>query len=73
LNALYDEHKGNYKVLKETLIGDLDRYLAPMRTKYEEFQKDSSIVEEVLERGKREAREISEDKMKQVRAAIGVA
>ena len=73
LDALYDEHKGNYKVLKETLIEDLDRYLAPMRTKYEELKEDSSIVEEVLENGKREARAVSETKMEQVRCAIGVA
>jgi tryptophanyl-tRNA synthetase len=73
LNALYDEHKGNYKVLKETLIEDLDRYLAPMRTKYEELKADSSIVEEVLYNGKLEARAISEAKMEQVRTAIGVA
>ncbi|MSU74853.1 tryptophan--tRNA ligase [Candidatus Kaiserbacteria bacterium] len=73
LNALYDEHQGNYKVLKETLIEDLDRYLAPMRTKYEELKEDSSIVEDVLEAGKREARAVSETKMEEVRKAIGVA
>ena len=73
LDALYDEHKGNYKVLKETLIEDLDRYLAPMRTKYEELKEDSSIVEEVLENGEREARDVSEQKMEQVRKAVGVA
>ncbi|MCR4333817.1 MAG: tryptophan--tRNA ligase, partial [Patescibacteria group bacterium] len=73
LDPLYEEHKGSYKTLKETLIEDLDRYLAPMRTKYEELQKDSSIVDEVLESGKREARYVSEAKMEQVRKAIGVA
>lgn len=73
LNALYEEHRGNYKALKETLIEDLDRYLAPMRTKYEELKSDSSIVDDILVRGKQEARAISEAKMEQVRAAIGVA
>jgi tryptophanyl-tRNA synthetase len=73
LDPLYEEHRGNYRALKETLIEDLDRYLAPMRAKYEELQKDSSIVEEVLADGKREARAISEAKMEQVRRAIGVA
>lgn len=73
LDALYEEHRGNYKALKETLIEDLDRYLAPMRTKYEELQKDSSIVDDVLADGKREARFVSEAKMEQVRRAIGVA
>jgi tryptophanyl-tRNA synthetase len=73
LIAVYDQHKGNYKALKETLIQDLDRYLAPMRAKYEELKQDSSIVEEVLESGKQEARSISEAKMDEVRKAIGVA
>ena len=73
LNPLYEEHKGNYKALKETLVEDLDRYLAPMRAKYEELQADSDIVEEVLEAGKHEARFVSEGKMEQVRKAIGVA
>ena len=73
LNALYEEHRGNYKVLKETLIEDLDRYLAPMRTKYEALKNDSSIVDEVLGAGKFEARTVSEAKMEQVRRAVGVA
>ncbi len=73
LNPLYEEHRGNYKALKEKLVEDLDRYLAPMRAKYEELKQDSSIVEEVLARGKQEARAISEAKMEQVRKAIGVA
>jgi len=73
LNAVYDKNAGNYKTLKEMLIEDLDLFITPMRIKYEELKRDVSIVEEVLERGKREAREIAEDKMKQVRTAIGVA
>lgn len=73
LKKMYDEHRGNYKILKEKLIEDLDRYLAPIRAKYEELANDSDIVEEVLESGKREARAVSEAKMQEVRRAIGVA
>ncbi len=73
LAPLYDEHRGNYKALKEFLIEDLDRYLAPLRAKYEELMDDRGIVEEVLTRGRREARAVSEAKMEQVRRAIGVA
>ncbi len=73
LAPLYEEHRGKYKILKELLIEDLDRYLAPMRAKYEELKLDSSIVEEVLARGKREAHAASEAKMEKVRKAIGVA
>ncbi|HUY05396.1 MAG TPA: tryptophan--tRNA ligase [Candidatus Paceibacterota bacterium] len=73
LGKIYDEHRGNYKILKEMLFEDLDRYLAPIRAKYEDLMRDPGIVDEVLARGKREARAIAEAKMEQVRAAIGVA
>lgn len=73
LNALYDEHKGSYKTLKEILVEDLDRYLAPIRAKYEELKDDAGIVDEILAKGKVEARAVSEQKMEQVRRAIGVA
>jgi len=51
----------------------VERYLAPMNAKYEELKNNSDIVDEVLEKGKREARAVSESKMSQVRKAIGVA
>ncbi len=73
LETIYDQHKGNYKALKETLIQDLDRYLAPIRAKYEELKSDATIVDDVLARGKQEARLVAEAKMEQVRKAIGVA
>jgi len=73
LVQIYEEHSGKYKVLKETLIEDLDRYFAPMRAKYEELKSDDSIVDLVLDAGRREARAVSEAKMEQVRRAIGVS
>lgn len=73
LAPLYEEHRGKYKILKELLIADLDRYLAPMRAQYEELQKNSSIVDDIFAKGKNTARAISEAKMEQVRTAIGVA
>ncbi|MEK7604534.1 MAG: tryptophan--tRNA ligase [Patescibacteria group bacterium] len=73
LEAVYAEHEGNYKMLKEILIEDLDRVLAPMRAKYEALKEDSREVDVILGRGGQVAREVSEAKMAQVRAAIGVA
>lgn len=73
LDAIYAEHVNNFKALKEMLIEDLDRYLAPMRAKYEELQANPGIVDEVLATGRLEARAVSEAKMEQVRKAIGVA
>lgn len=73
LGALYEEHKGSYKALKEALIEDLDQYIAPLRAKYEELMQDPTIVDQVLLEGKQEARAVSEAKMQTVRRAIGVA
>jgi tryptophanyl-tRNA synthetase len=70
---VYDQHRGKYKMLKETLIEDLDRYLAPLRAVYEELKNNPHIVDDVLARGKAEARAVSEAKMEQVRKAIGVS
>jgi len=73
LETIYTEHAGSYKTLKEMLVEDLDRYLAPIRAKYEELRENPSILDDILARGKREARAISEAKMEQARQAIGVA
>lgn len=73
LEPIYAENKGSYKALKEMLAEDLERYLAPMRTRYEELKNNPSIVEDVLAAGRIRARDISERKMEQVRRAIGVA
>ena len=73
LEGIYDSNRGNYKALKEALIEDLDRYFAPIRTKYQELEQDPNIVAQVLEKGGAEAREVSEAKMAKVRVAIGVA
>ncbi|MFZ1075139.1 MAG: tryptophan--tRNA ligase [Minisyncoccia bacterium] len=73
LTTIYGSNAGKYKALKEALIEDLDRYFAPIRSKYEELKNDAGIVEDVLAKGKTEARAVSEAKMEIVRKAIGVA
>jgi tryptophanyl-tRNA synthetase len=73
LDPAYEERRGNYKAIKEMLIEDLDQYFAPMREKYEALKNDPSAVDAILEKGKREARAVSEAKMDQVRKAIGVS
>jgi tryptophanyl-tRNA synthetase len=73
LGKIYDEHRGSYKILKEMLLEDLDRYLTPFRAKYEELKKDPSVIEAILTEGKREALAVSAAKMQEVRRAIGVA
>jgi tryptophanyl-tRNA synthetase len=73
LESVYREYEGNYKALKEALIEDLDRELAPLRAKYEELEANPSLIDEVLARGREAARAVSDAKMAEVRKAIGVA
>jgi tryptophanyl-tRNA synthetase len=70
LASLYEEQHGKYKNLKEALIEDLDRYLAPMREKRASIT--DADVAAVLADGGREARAVSEAKLEQVRRAVGV-
>ena len=72
LAPLYEEHKGKYKALKEALIEDLDAFIAPMRERYLELQKDAARIEQILEEGGRAARAVADLKMEEVRKAIGV-
>ena len=72
LNNLYEEHKGNYKALKEALVEDIDSYIAPMRQKRDELLQDSSQVATILREGAEKAQVVAHVKMKEVREKIGV-
>ncbi|TSC68543.1 MAG: Uncharacterized protein G01um101456_597 [Parcubacteria group bacterium Gr01-1014_56] len=71
LDALYEEKKGKYKDLKEALIEDVERLVAPMREKYNSLTEDD--VKRVLNEGSDRAREIAQAKMKVVREKVGVS
>jgi len=73
LASIYETHKGSYKVLKEALIEDLDRYFAPMRAKYFELEQNSDVVADILEKGAAQARAVASVKMEKVRKAVGVS
>jgi tryptophanyl-tRNA synthetase len=70
LEALYEEHHGKYKALKEALIEDIDALIAPMRELRETISE--SDVRSVLREGGERARARAAAKMKAVREAIGV-
>jgi len=71
LTMIYHSNRGNYKALKETLIEDIDLYIAPMR------EKRTSITDEdakkILKEGGEKAKTIASKKMADVRKKIGVA
>lgn len=71
IKALYTEHAGQYKKLKEALIEDIEAHIAPMREKYESISNGDVI--EVLKKGADKARTQAAVKMKEVREKVGVA
>ena len=71
LDALYEANKGNYKLLKEALIEDIEAVVAPMRAKRESITEEE--VKKVLKEGGEKAKQIASAKMADVRKKIGVS
>lgn len=72
LKEIYEANKGKYKILKEALIEDLEKFIAPMREKRKEFEKDIPKALAILKAGGEKAKVIASTKMKEVREKIGV-
>ena len=70
LDALYTEYKGKYKILKDMLADDIENAIAPMRAVREQIT--DTDVKRILEEGAARAREFAANKMKDVRAKVGV-
>lgn len=70
LGAIYTEHKGNYKALKEALIEDIEAAVAPMRERRDAITDER--VKAVLAEGAQKARAQASAKMIDVRQKIGV-
>ena len=73
LTSIYGSNAGNYKALKEMLIEDLDRVLAPLREKYQTYLANPGEIDAILAAGREAARAVSDAKMSLVRRAVGVA
>ncbi|MDQ3076878.1 MAG: tryptophan--tRNA ligase [bacterium] len=72
LEKIYTEKKGKYKELKELLITDLENFIAPLREKRKEFEKDIPKALMLLKQGGQKAKEVASKKMEEVRKKIGV-
>ena len=72
LKKIYEEKAGKYKELKEMLIEDLEKSIAPLRAKRKELEKDIPKALEILKFGGEKAKKISGPKMDEVRERIGV-
>lgn len=72
LDKIYAEKAGKYKELKELLIEDLEKFIAPLREKRKEFEQDIPKALAILKAGGERAKKVAEAKMKEVREKIGV-
>lgn len=72
LKKIYEEKAGKYKELKELLIEDIEKFIAPLRGKRKEFEKDIPKALAFLKEGGEKAKKIASEKMKEVRGKIGV-
>lgn len=72
LDPIYKAKTGKYKELKELLIEDLERFIAPLREKRKEFEKDIPKALAILKTGGEKAKKIAAKKMEEVRKKIGV-
>lgn len=70
--VFYETNSGKYKILKESLIEDIDAFIKPLREKRAELAKDEALLKEVLSAGQEKANKIANAKMKQVKELIGV-
>ena len=72
LKDLYETNKGKYKALKDALIVDLKNFIGPMREKRDQLAHDMDYVMDVLKEGGKKAKAKAEQKMDEVREAVGV-
>src|SRR3989344_354975 len=72
LQKIYEEKAGKYKELKELLIEDLEKFIAPLRERRKELEKDIPKALAILRAGGEKAKKIASAKMTEVRIKIGV-
>lgn len=72
LKTIYEEKAGKYKDLKELLIEDLEKFIAPLRERRSMFEKDIPKALAILKEGGERAKKVASAKMEEVREKIGV-
>ena len=73
LKDIYKNSMGRYKELKELLIEDLEKFIAPLREKRKEMEKDIPKALAILRVGNEKAKIVAKKKMKEIREKIGVS
>ena len=72
LEQIYTENAGKYKILKELLIEDLEKFIAPMREKRKEWEGKLPEALAILKAGGEKMKMKAVAKMHEVREKLGV-
>lgn len=72
LQAIYEENKGKYKILKDLLLEDIEKLVAPMRAKRAYWEEHMDEALEILKKGGEKMKEKAGNKMSIVREKLGV-
>jgi tryptophanyl-tRNA synthetase len=72
LKKIYEEKAGKYKDLKEALIEDIEKFVAPLRERRKELEKNIPKALKILKDGGVKAKKSAAKKMDEVREKIGV-
>lgn len=72
LEQIYTENAGKYKILKELLIEDLEKFIAPMREKRKAWEGKLPEALAILKSGGEKMKKKAEAKMEEVRTKLGV-
>jgi tryptophanyl-tRNA synthetase len=72
LSPIYEENAGKYKILKDLLVEDLEKFIAPLRERRKVFEKDIPGALAILKAGGEKAKLIASKKMNEVKEKIGV-
>ena len=71
LDELYQTNSGKYKILKDCLFEDIEKIVAPFRTRKAEISDEE--VKRILAEGVEKAKNISSKTIERVREAIGIS
>ena len=72
LDALYAEHHGKYKALKDALVEDLIAFITPLRDKRAQIAANPEFVRDVLIKGAERARARASVTMNRAKRAMGL-
>lgn len=72
LLPLYESKAGRYKELKDMLVEDIEKFIAPLREKRKKFEKNIPKAIAILKKGGQKAKKVASKKMDEVRKKIGV-